>query len=482
MALYRFFKPVVKPIEEQVKPTLPSPDGDLSLIVPSSSIEAANKKVAEVIEANACSTTSKRATYIKYSASDRATIGNYAVQHGTSAAVKHFNKDFPNLNWSTVNDWKKSVVSQVKSNHAKGKDGRVVELIPKKRGRPSLLSEELTKDLMAYIRALREVGGTVNTAIVMSAAMGMIQQRDPTSLACNGGHITLEKNWAKYFLEKMSFVKRKGTTKSKVTVEHFEEVKQQYLLDIKAVVEMEEIPDELIINWDQTGINYVPMSQWTMAEKGSKRVQIVGLNDKRQITALFGGSLPGDFLPIQLVYQGKTGKCLPKVDFPTSWHVTSTPNHWCNEATMKSYLEVILVPYVQEKRTALGLPGTQPALVIFDEFKGQFTDEILMQLEENNIFYVVVPANCTDRLQPLDVSVNRPAKEFLRSKFGEWYAEKVAMQMKDAGSVTPIDLKLSEMKPIGARWMMELYDYFKAKPEIIINGFKAAGILNILKS
>uniref|UniRef100_A0A1X7TQY0 DDE-1 domain-containing protein n=1 Tax=Amphimedon queenslandica TaxID=400682 RepID=A0A1X7TQY0_AMPQE len=149
---------------------------------------------------------------------------------------------------------------------------------------------------------------------------------------------------------------------------------------------------------------------------------------------------------------------------------------------MKSYLEVILVLYVQEKRTALGLPGTQPALVIFDEFKGQLTDKILMQLEENNIFYVVVPANYTDRLQPLDVSVNRPAKEFLHSKFGEWYAEKVAMQMKDAGSMTPINLKLSEMKPIGARWMMELYDYFKAKPEIIINGFKAAGILNILKS
>lgn len=47
--------------------------------------------------------------------------------------------------------------------------------------------------------------------------------------------------------------------------------------------------------------------------------------------------------------------------------------------------------------------------------------------------------------------------------------------MKD-GCVTPIDLI---MKPIG---MIDLYDYFKAKPEIIINGFRAVGILNILKS
>ena len=123
----------------------------------------------------------------------------------------------------------------------------------------------------------------------------------------------------------MAFVKRKGSTKSKVTVEHFEEVQQQYLLDIKAVVEMEEIPDDLIINWDQTPVNYVPISQWTMAEKGSKRVPVIGLNDKRQTTVLFGGLLSSDFLPVQQVYQGKTNiNCLPKVGFPSSWHVTST--------------------------------------------------------------------------------------------------------------------------------------------------------------
>ena len=31
-------------------------------------------------------------------------------------------------------------------------------------------------------------------------------------------------------------------------------MKEQFLFDIKVVVEMEEIPLELIINWNQTGI------------------------------------------------------------------------------------------------------------------------------------------------------------------------------------------------------------------------------------
>ena len=135
------------------------------------------------------------------------------------------------------------------------------------------------------------------------------------SLECNGGHIALKKSWAKYFLGKMNFVKQKATTKSKLIVKNFEEVRYQFLLDIKAVAEMAEIPYDLIINWDQTGIKYIPVSEWMMEKEGSKKVEIAGINDKRQITAVFAGSLTGDFLPVQLVYKGTTTKCLPSVSF-----------------------------------------------------------------------------------------------------------------------------------------------------------------------
>ena len=50
---------------------------------------------------------------------------------------------------------------------------------------------------------------------------------------------------------------------------------------------MDEVLPELIITWDQTGLNYVPVSSWTMAEEGCKRVEIDGKDDKRQITAVF---------------------------------------------------------------------------------------------------------------------------------------------------------------------------------------------------
>ena len=43
---------------------------------------------------------------------------------------------------------------------------------------------------------------------------------------------------------------------------------------------MEVIPPDLIINWDHTGINYVPVSKWTMEKKGTKRIEIAGIDEK----------------------------------------------------------------------------------------------------------------------------------------------------------------------------------------------------------
>ena len=139
--------------------------------------------------------------------------------HGTSAALRHFKKEFPELKWSTTNDWKNAIIKQKKIKASWGQEpAEVAEFVGKNRGRPSTLPEDITKDLIEYIRAICESGGVVNTAIVIAAGMGMVKRRDPTLLECNGGYVTLKKSWAKYLLCKLNFVKRKAITKCKVDV------------------------------------------------------------------------------------------------------------------------------------------------------------------------------------------------------------------------------------------------------------------------
>ena len=146
-----------------------------------------------------------------------------------------------------------------------------------------------------------------------------------------------------------------------------------------------------------------------MNRKGTNCVGISGLDNKRQITALFACTTAGHFLPIQLIYCGRTPKCLPKVTFPSHWYIMCTPNHWSNEATMIEYVNLIIIPYVTEKRKELALKSNHTALV-FDAFNGQWTQEMFQLLQETNIMYVLVPSNCTDKCQPLDLSVNKTFK------------------------------------------------------------------------
>ena len=120
----------------------------------------------------------------------------------------------------------------------------------------------------------------------------------------------------------------------------------------------------------------------------------------------------------------------------------------------------------------------QQALAIFDVFKGQQTERILKMLEENNILVVSVPANCTNRLQPMDLSVNKSVKEFIRSKFRDWYSEQVQDQLNEENEITLVDLRMSTIKPLGACWLVSLHDYITKNQSIVVNGFKAVGLLS----
>ena len=50
------------------------------------------------------------------------------------------------------------------------------------------------------------------------------------------------------------------------------------------------IPNELVINWDHTGVNYKPVNNCTIATEGSKRITVTWLGDKRQLTAVLVAS------------------------------------------------------------------------------------------------------------------------------------------------------------------------------------------------
>ncbi len=354
MALTKYFKRL---------DYLPDPEGPLALKVPSKIIIETNKQVRKVSK--------KRGEYSKHSAEDRLEIGKYASKHGVAKAVRQFNNK--DVKESTVRDWKKLYDTEFKkmSKFASIEDVRVESLPEKTRGRPPLLGEKLDKYLKEIIIAMRSRGTAIGSVIVIAIARGILLKHDKRMLEEFGGSITLTKSWAKNVMRRMGFSKRRANSKAKILPHDFDVVKEQYLIDIKSVVSMEEIPHQLIINWDQTPLKIAPSSNWTMEKRGTKRVEISAVDDKRQITGVFGCTLAGDFLPIQLIFTGTTKKCLPKVDFPSDWDITYTASHWSNESTMMKYMDHIIIPYVNKMRVELKLSSQYPALVHFQKARGK---------------------------------------------------------------------------------------------------------------
>ena len=159
-----------------------------------------------------------------------------------------------NVSETTAHSIKKAYLKGVEKRRAED-EGDVTVLPVNKRGRPVLLGEELDQKVQAYLRRVRDGGGVVSSRIAIAAARGILLSTDKLKLLEYGGHIQLNSTWAYSLLNRMNFVKRKATTaKSKHTLDNFDELKQSFLDDVSDTVSMEEIPPEMILNWDQTGI------------------------------------------------------------------------------------------------------------------------------------------------------------------------------------------------------------------------------------
>ena len=143
---------------------------------------------------------------------------------------------------------------------------------------------------------------------------------------------------------------------------------------------------------------------------------------------MFCGNLLGEFLSVQLIYKGKTNRCHPSFNFPPGWDITNAPKHWSNEETMIQYVNNIFVPYVEKIRYLFD--EDKPAVVIMDNFKEQITEAMTESLERHRIYTCLIPAHATDCLQPMDISVNKPVKSFLKKQFEMWYLDQVLNNWK----------------------------------------------------
>ena len=83
---------------------------------------------------------------------------------------------------------------------------------------------------------------------------------------------------------------------------------------------------------------------------------------------------------------------------------------------LMEYLEYIQQPYVEETAGRFDLPDHN-ALLTLDSFKARthaHTTDNIKKMMEHGTIHCVIPGGYTSKLQPLDVSINKPFKRILK--------------------------------------------------------------------
>ena len=306
---------------------------------------------------------------------------------------------------------------------------------------------QLDSLVQTYLIARSQRGCVINTSISNETARALIQ-KFPQAV----GNIDLESiTWARSIFKRMGLVKcRKTSSKVEIPDEARKQIEFLFHHEIVTYVEKFKIPPSLILNLDQTPLKYLPVSQETMAPRGSIAVR----------TGTFAITFSGKFLPIQLIYGGKTTQSIPKVAFSTNFSLSANPSHNSNSEEPLKFLKEIVIPYRDNGRCRSKLPKEQKVLMVMDVFTGQMTEDVVKQYQDNNILIANLPRNMTKYYQPLDLTVNGYCKKLLKRKFTQWYSAEVTRQLANKVALEDVQVKLqlTKLKPLQAGWISKFFN------------------------
>jgi hypothetical protein len=95
--------------------------------------------------------------------------------------------------------------------------------------------------------------------------------------------------------------------------------------------------------------------------------------------------------------------------------------------------------------------------------------------EHTNVLVLFVPTNCTSKLQPADVILQRPLKHAFKLQFHKWTTSQVITQI-EGGIKGDVDLRMSNLMPLICEWLHNAWTQVKNMQDMIIKGWDKCGI------
>lgn len=230
---------------------------------------------------------------------------------------------------------------------------------------------------------------------------------------------------------------------------------QDYFKLLKGVLDdlgLHDKPNQ-IFNLDESSFCVDPSKTKVVGKIGVPSTRTVSGPGRENTTALFACSAAGLKLPPLLIFKGKSvwSEWVPAkgTDFPNTSYA-ATKKGWMESDVFVNYIKRTFIPNIGTER---------PILLIYDGHSTHITFEVIELAMQEKITILKLPPHSSHLLQPLDLAVFRSIK-------CAWDAKLVKWQRLHPGLKIP---KKEFSQLLGQVWL-------EAKPDILTNGFKKAGI------
>jgi hypothetical protein len=392
----------------------------------------------------------KRPTvYQTYTLAKKLEVVAYVKATSESLAAEHFK-----IPRTTISGWRG--LDLMPKAKAKGKYKKGQHLA-KGSGRQLSYPREVDENILCWILQRRDLHLPVQRGSICQYAKSLILPHNP--------HFSASVGWLQKFMIRHSLSLRRATSIQQKLPAQLQKKAEIFLQELTAIRKHHHFSDDRILNMDETPLWFDMPNNYTVAKKGDRQVRIRGTgSDKRRISVVLTATASGTMLKPLIIFKGKTARSIKGVQVPSTVAVAYQKKGYMGTMTMMLWIKQVL-----SKHTEL-----RHHLLVFDAFSAHLTDEVTAMLAGKNIQTAVIPGGCTSKIQPLDVSLNKPFKAIVKQQWEQYMHENADTATTSNGKISPP----TKSNLVG--WVHEANNHLNGQKDAIVKAFKVCGISNAL--
>ena len=274
------------------------------------------------------------------------------------------------------------------------------------KGRPAKNAAQFD-ELRSFIHQLESQDRTITVGMICRE----LKRIDPASTDID---ISALRQRIYRYLRNENFVQRRATHVAQNT--RYDEAQiMQFVEYVTEEVQRLGITPDCVVNIDETNVDFDMTGRVTLARRGSRTVSVSSTESSNRVSVLLGVTMSGIKLKPFLIFKGKPeGRIIrefSQLNYPDGCIYTVQEKAWIDEASFGVWIEKVWRLFCEDK------PATY---LIMDQCKVHMMNSTVSQLQYLGTEVEFILAGYTSRLQVLDVGIDKPFKDYLRSAYEEY--------------------------------------------------------------